>query len=180
MNPLIHVALTHLNSMDQRKFETILGGIVEHSPWVVRCAWDKRPFQSLAELVDALTGVILEADPEQQLKLLRAHPELAGQEAIAGTMTSESTSEQGRLGLDALEQAEHKRLISINLAYRERFGFPLIIALRQHDSLESVFLAAEARLCHDKTTELRIAIDQVGIVIRGRLENLLEKSEIES
>lgn len=176
----MHVTLTNLNAMDSRKFETILGGVVEHSPWVVRCAWDRRPFHSLAELAHALTSVILEADSEQQLKLLRAHPELAGQEAVAGTMTSESTSEQGRLGLDALEQAEHKRLISINLAYRERFGFPLIIALRQHDSLKSVFLAAEGRLCHDKTTELRMAIDQVGIVIRGRLENLLEKSEMAS
>ena len=174
----MHVSLTNLNAMDQRKFETILGGVVEHSPWVVRCAWNRRPFHSLAELAHALTSVILEANPEQQLQLLGAHPELAGQEAIAGTMTSESTSEQGRLGLGALEQAEHERLISINRAYRERFGFPLIIALRQHDNLESVFSDAERRLCHDKTTELRMAIDQVDIVIRGRLENLLEMSGI--
>jgi OHCU decarboxylase len=130
----------------------------------------------LAELSHALISVILEADPEQQRKLLATHPELAGQEAIARTMTSESTSEQGRLGLSALEQAEHERLISINRAYRERFGFPLIIALRQHDNLESIFSAAERRLCHDKTTEQRMAIDQVGVVIRGRLENLLEIS----
>lgn len=176
MNPSMCVSLTKLNAMDQRKFETILGGVVEHSPWVVRCAWSRRPFHSLTDLAHALAGVILEADPEQQLKLLGAHPELAGQETIAGTMTSESTSEQGRLGLDALEQADHERLISINRAYRERFGFPLIIALRQHDNLESVFSAAERRLCHDKTTELRMAIDQVHIVIRGRLENLLEIS----
>jgi 2-oxo-4-hydroxy-4-carboxy-5-ureidoimidazoline decarboxylase len=176
MNPLVGVSLADLNAMDQRKFETILGGVVEHSPWVVRCAWDRRPFHSLAELSHALIRVILEADPEQQRKLLGAHPELAGQEAIAGTMTLESTSEQGRLGLRALEQAEHQRLISINRAYRERFGFPLIIALRQHDNLESVFSAAEHRLCHDKTTELHMAIDQVGIVIRGRLKNLLKIS----
>ncbi len=170
----MHVSLAKLNAMEQRKFESILGGVVEHSPWVVHCAWNRRPFHSLTELAYALTGVILEADPEQQLKLLGAHPELAGQEAIAGTMTSESTGEQGRLGLNALEQTEYERLISINHAYRERFGFPLIIALRQHDNLESVFSAAESRLCHDKKTELRIAIDQVGIVIRGRLENVLE------
>lgn len=172
----MHVSLTNLNAMDQRKFETILGGVVEHSPWVVRCAWDRRPFHSLTELVHALTSVILEADTEQQLKLLGAHPELAGQEAIAGTMTSESTSEQGRLGLNALEQTEYERLMSINRAYRERFGFPLIIALRQHDNLESVFSDAERRLHHDKKTELRVAIDQVAIVIRGRLQSVLEMS----
>ena len=174
----MRVSLAKLNAMDQRKFETTLGGVVEHSPWVVRCAWNRRPFHSLTDLAHALTCVILEADADEQLKLLGAHPELAGHEAIAGSMTSESTSEQGRLGLNALEQSEHERLVNINRAYRERFGFPLIIALRQHDNLESVFLAAERRLCHDKTTELRMAIDQVDIVIRGRLENLLEISAL--
>ena len=176
MKPPMHITLTQLNAMDQRKFESTLGGVVEHSPWVVRSVWSRRPFHSLSDLASALTSVILEAGTEQQMKLLCAHPELAGQEAIAGTMTSESTSEQGRLGLNALTQSEHERLININRVYRQRFCFPLIIALRVHDNLESVFLEAERRLGHDKTTELRLAMDQVSVVIQGRLESLLEIS----
>ena len=176
MKPLLHITLAQLNAMDQRKFESTLGGVVEHSPWVVRSVWSRRPFHSLSELASALTGVILEAGTEQQMKLLAAHPEFAGQEAIAGTMTTESTSEQGLLGLNALAQSQHGRLININRVYRQRFCFPLIIALRVHDNLESVFLEAERRLGHDKTTELRLAMDQVGLVIQGRLESLIESS----
>jgi 2-oxo-4-hydroxy-4-carboxy-5-ureidoimidazoline decarboxylase len=176
MKPPAHIMLTQLNVMDQLTFESTLAGVVEHSPWVVRSVWNRRPFHSLSDLASALTNVILEAGTEQQIKLLAAHPELAGQEAIAGTMTTESTSEQGRLGLNALARSEHERLININRVYRERFSFPLIIALRVHDNLESVFLEAERRLDHDKTTELRLAIDQVSLVIKGRLVSLLKIS----
>jgi 2-oxo-4-hydroxy-4-carboxy-5-ureidoimidazoline decarboxylase len=176
MKPAMHITLTQLNAMDQRQFESILGGVVEHSPWVVRSVWSRRPFCSLPDLASALMSVILEADTEQQMKLLSAHPELAGREATAGTMTTESTGEQGRLGLNALAPSEHERLLNINRAYQQRFCFPLIIALRVHDNLESVFLEAERRLGHDKTTELRLAIDQVSVVIQGRLERLIESS----
>jgi 2-oxo-4-hydroxy-4-carboxy-5-ureidoimidazoline decarboxylase len=178
MIPSKRISLAELNAMDQREFESALCGVVEHSPWVVRGAWGRQPFHSLSGLAAALTGVILEAGTEQQMKLLAAHPELAGQEAIAGTMTSESTGEQGRLGLNALATSEHERLININRAYRQRFDFPLIIALRVHDNLESVFTEAERRLGHDQPTELRLAIDQVGLVIQGRLEALLETSAL--
>ena len=174
----MRISLAQLNAMDQREFESMLGGVVEHSPWVIRSAWRRQTFHSLLDLTRALTSVIIEAGMQQQMKLLVAHPELAGQEAIAGTMTSESTSEQGRLGLDALAHSEHERLININRSYRQRFGFPLIVALRVHDNLESVFIEAERRLDHDQQTELRLAIDQVALVIQGRLEALLESSAL--
>jgi 2-oxo-4-hydroxy-4-carboxy-5-ureidoimidazoline decarboxylase len=166
------LTLAQLNAMDQDEFESALDGIVENSPWVVREAWSRHPFDSLKDLGQALMSVIWDADVNLQKSLLLAHPELAGREAIAGTMTAESKSEQGRLGLNALSPADHERLKQINRAYRERFGFPLIIALRMHNSLESVFLAAERRLQLDPSAELRHAIDQVGIVIQGRLEKL--------
>ena len=174
MNPLTQVTVSQLNAMDQLSFESTLGGVVEHSLWVVRSVWSRRPFSGLSDVASALTSVILEAGTEQQMKLLASHPELAGQEAMAGTMTSESTSEQGRLGLNALARSEHERLININLAYRLRFSFPLIIALRMHETLDSVFLEAERRLGHDKTTEMGFAIHQVSLVIEGRLERLLK------
>jgi 2-oxo-4-hydroxy-4-carboxy-5-ureidoimidazoline decarboxylase len=176
MKTPIHITLAELNALDQSTFASILAGVVEHSPWVVSSAWSRRPFHCLSDLASALTSVILEAGKEQQMKLLAAHPELAGQEAIAGTMTTESTSEQGRLGLNSLAKSEHERLIKINRTYLQRFFFPLIIALREHDNLESVFMEAERRLGNDEATELRLALDQVSLVIQGRLERLLATS----
>ena len=148
------------------------GGAVEHSPWVAERAWERRPFAGVDELAAAMRGVILSASREEQLQLLRAHPELAGREAAAGTMTTESTGEQGRLGLLSLSADRAARLQSLNRRYRERFGIPLIVALRLHDSLDSVFAAAEGRLAHDPAAEWAIALEQVCAVMRGRLDRL--------
>jgi 2-oxo-4-hydroxy-4-carboxy-5-ureidoimidazoline decarboxylase len=173
MSPSTRLSLSDLNQMDAREFEEALRGVVEHSPWVVRSAWSEGPFYSLGELANALHTVISKADLLQQLQLLRAHPELAGREALAGTMTSESTGEQARLGLQSLAPTDYERLSKMNHDYRVRFGFPLIIALRAHHNLESVFDAARRRLGHDADLERQLAIDQVAIVIEGRLEKLL-------
>jgi OHCU decarboxylase len=113
--------------------------------------------------------VIHGAGEARQLALLRSHPELAGQEARAGTMTPDSQSEQGRLGLLTLDAATVQQIEALNLRYRERFGFPFIVALRLHDSLASVLQTGETRLTNDDHTERHRALQQVCEVMRGRL-----------
>lgn len=158
-----------LDSLDEAAFCARLGPVVEHSAWVARQAWASRPFADWASLYDALSRAIHGADEARQLVLLRSHPELAGQEARAGTMTSDSQSEQGRLRLLALDAATVQRIESLNRRYRERFGFPFIAALRLHDSVASVLQAGEARLANDARTERHNALQQVCEVMRGRL-----------
>ncbi|MDR7094081.1 2-oxo-4-hydroxy-4-carboxy-5-ureidoimidazoline decarboxylase [Hydrogenophaga laconesensis] len=160
---------TTLAALDETAFCALLGPVVEHSPWVARRAWHERPFPHWQALYDAMSGVIHGAEDTHQLALLRSHPELAGQEARAGTMTPDSQSEQGRLGLLRLDAATVLRIETLNRRYRERFGFPFIAALRLHDSLASVLQAAEARLANDEQTERRQALQQVCEVMRGRL-----------
>lgn len=155
--------------MTAEDFLQRLGGAVEHAPWVAQRAWAERPFGSIEALARAMRAAVLSAGREEQLALLRGHPELAGREAMAGSMTPESTGEQGRLGLLALSPQRMARLTAINRAYRERFGFPLIIALRLHDTLDAVFAEAERRLAHDPAIEWAAALEQVCEVTRGRL-----------
>jgi 2-oxo-4-hydroxy-4-carboxy-5-ureidoimidazoline decarboxylase len=165
----VPLAWNALTSLDEAAFCARLGPVVEHSSWVARKAWAARPFAHWQALYDAMSRVIHGADEARQLALLRSHPELAGQEAQAGTMTADSQSEQGRLGLLALDAATVLRIESLNRRYRERFGFPFIAALRLHDSLASVLQAGEARLANDARTERLNALQQVCEVMRGRL-----------
>ncbi len=158
-----------LQALDHAGFVARLGGVVEHSPWVVERAWRQAPFTSFAALFDALARCIHGAARPEQIALLRLHPELAGREAVAGTMTPDSSAEQARLGLMALSPQEMKRLTALNRAYQARFDFPFIVALRLHDALESVLAAGEERLKHDIDAELPIALNQVCEVMRGRL-----------
>jgi OHCU decarboxylase len=96
------VTLDALNGAGRAEFVRLLGGVFEHSPWVVERAWVARPFASVHELHRAMTEVVRQASREEQVRLLRAHPDLAGKAARAGTMTDFSKGEQGVAGLDRL------------------------------------------------------------------------------
>lgn len=168
-------ALEHLNALDEARFVERLGSAVEHAPWVARAAWPQRPFASTDAVFMAMRAAILAADREAQRVLLCGHPELAGREAVAGQMTDDSTSEQGRLGLLSLSPAQWAQLQDTNRRYRERFGIPLIVALRLHGSLESVLDSALNRLQHTPDQEWATALDQVCEVMRGRLQRALSQ-----
>jgi OHCU decarboxylase len=165
--------LGRLNAMPQAEFRAALGEVFEHSPWVAERAWWRRPFASVDALHAAMVAAVRAAGPEEQLALVRAHPELAGREAADGTLTADSTSEQGRLGFTALTRAELERVARANAAYREKFGFPCIVALRLHATRESVIAEMERRAGNDRAAELAAALDQIGHITRGRLDKLV-------
>ena len=124
------LTLELLNSASQNDFMALLAGTYEHSPWIAREAWSRRPFHSLAHLKHALVDVLRGAGAAAQLTLSRAHPELAGKAMLAQTLTTESTDEQGRAGLTHCTPDEFATLHRLNAAYNARFGFPFILAVR--------------------------------------------------
>lgn len=166
-------AAQHLHLLNESAFVARLGSTVEHAPWVAQAAWQRRPFADADAVFVAMRDAILAADRTAQHTLLCGHPELAGREAVAGQMTDDSTSEQGRLGLLSLSPAQCSHLQDINGRYRERFGIPLIVALRLHRSLDSVLDSAATRLASTPEQEWAAALDQVCEVMRGRLQRAL-------
>ena len=161
--------LEEANALGEREFIARLGASFEHSPWIAGEAWKKKPFRSVDQLYEAMMKIIRQATREQQLALLRAHPELAGAEASGGALTADSSSEQGRLGFTALTKNEFLRMGELNRRYREKFGFPCVVALGLHASRGSVIQQMEKRLENDPATELANALEQVGHIARGRL-----------
>ena len=149
-----------------------LGEVFEHSPWVAERAWGNRPFESIQGLHDAMMQAVRSASVEEQLALVRAHPELAGSEAHEKKLTLDSTSEQGRLGFTALSKKEQLEMAGLNGRYREKFGFPCIVALRLHATKASVIGKMKRRLENDSGTELNNALEQIGHIARGRLAKL--------
>lgn len=122
--------LDDLNNASAADFVALLDGTYEHSPWIAERAAAARPFKSLAALKVALARVVREATVDEQLGLIRAHPELAGKAAVAGKLTAESTNEQQKAGLTACTPEEFEKLQLLNAKYNERFGFPFILAVR--------------------------------------------------
>lgn len=140
--------------------------LFEHSPWVEARA-DARP--SSGDRHADLMAVLYDATPEEQLALIRAHPELAGKAAVDGTLTDASAAEQASAGLDRLTQAEYDRFHALNAAYRKRFGFPFIICVRLTDRA-GILAAMERRLGNDRDAEIAGALAQIGEIVRLRLE----------
>jgi len=124
------ITLPHLNTCPPAAFVAALQGVYEHSPWIAERAAAMRPFASVAALKQALQAVVMTSSKEEQLTLLRAHPELAGKAAIAGALTVESTGEQAASGLDRCSLDEYARLQELNTRYGEKFGFPFILAVK--------------------------------------------------
>ena len=162
-----------LNRMSAGDFVASLGGIFEHSSWVPERAAPRRPFGSLDSLHGAMVAAMWAASPEEKLALLRAHPQLAGKEADAGTLTAHSTSEQDSVGLTRLSAEEKAKIVSLNAAYLERHGFPFIIAVKLR-SKRQIFEAFEARVNNPREIELTTALAEVGKIARIRLEALLQ------
>ena len=122
--------LDQLNSAPQTEAEQMLDGLYEHTPWIAAEALKSRPFTSLAQLKHAMVDVLAKASTEQQLGLIRAHPELAGKAMVSKALTAESTHEQGRAGLTDCTPEEFARIQQLNADYNAKFGFPFILAVR--------------------------------------------------
>jgi 2-oxo-4-hydroxy-4-carboxy-5-ureidoimidazoline decarboxylase len=162
-----------VNTADRDEFVALLARVFENSAWIADEVFAHRPFQSIEELHQAMMRCVLDAPPSRQLALIRAHPELAGREAVEGTMTAASSGEQDRLGLTRLAPAELAWISELNRRYREKFGFPCIVALRLHETRESVMAEMARRIENDATTEVATALRQIGQITRGRLMKVL-------
>ena len=165
------VTIAAVNAMTDRGFVERFGDVYEHSAWVAERAASARPFGDLAALRAEMERIVRHAGEEAQTTLLRAHPQLAGKEAKSGSLTASSSSEQAGAGLVDLSHREMETVERFNSAYLDKFGFPFIIAVRNHDK-SSIMAAMEHRLENDRETEWDTALEQVFEIARLRLETL--------
>jgi OHCU decarboxylase len=165
-------AVADVDAMSEEAFVATFGSLFEHSPWVAREAWRRRPFGSRGALHAAFEAAMRSAPHERQLALIRAHPELAGWEAEEGELTEESSREQVSAGLDRLSPAAHGRLKDLNRRYNERFGFPLIVCAREHTS-ESLLAWGGVRLERSREEEEATALNEIAKIADLRLAELV-------
>jgi 2-oxo-4-hydroxy-4-carboxy-5-ureidoimidazoline decarboxylase len=170
----MHAALPpETNALDRAAFVARFGGVFEHSPWVAERAWAARPFADVAALHEAMARAMRAGSEAEKRALLRAHPELAGREARAGRLTAASAGEQKSAGLDRLAPAEMRRLAELNAAYRAKFGFPFIIAVRARTK-DEILAEFARRLARAPAAEFETALGEVETIARIRLERMFE------
>jgi OHCU decarboxylase len=170
------VTLAQLNALEEARFVALLGAVFEQSPWVAQRAWKRKPFASVDGLFQALADEVRRAGVDEQLALIRAHPELAGKEAGGGGRAMDSSGEHDRLGFLSLDRSHFERLAELNRRYRQRFSFPCIVDLALHTSRASVMAEMRRRLGNQADAERENALEQLGHIARGRLDRVISGS----
>ncbi|MGA9378057.1 MAG: 2-oxo-4-hydroxy-4-carboxy-5-ureidoimidazoline decarboxylase [Phormidium sp.] len=157
-----------LNEMNQEAFTEALATIFENSSWIAKNAWQKRPFANLSALHQSMVEVVQTASKEQQLNLISAHPDLG----TKAKMAEASVKEQAGLGLDKLTPEEYQRFHSLNQTYKDKFGFPFIIAVKNHTK-NSILAAFAERSKNSPETEMAQALTEIAQIAKFRLDDLI-------
>jgi len=162
------VTISQLNALSLNDFVDQIGWVFENSSWVARRAWKHRPFASLDDLHTRMTSEVACASTVEKLALLRAHPDLGSRARISDS----SAKEQAGAGLDQLTPVEFARLHQANEAYKAKFGFPFLFAVKGSTKLR-ILQALDARLQATPEDEYQEALQQVYKIARFRLEEII-------
>lgn len=166
------LSLQYINTLDQKHFVEALGSLFEGPPWIVTQTWYHHPFTDISHLYQTLCDILYHAPTEQQVDLIRAHPDLVGRAALAGTLTPSSAGEQASAGLDRLSQDEIATFTRLNQSYAERFGFPFVICARENKK-ESILAGFASRLENTREQEIKIAVAEIARICWYRLNDII-------
>lgn len=160
------------SEMTREAFVSHFADIYEHSAWVAEQAYDQgadEALDSVDSLQQRMAEILLQADKQAQLDLINAHPDLAGKAAVAGELTSSSTSEQAGAGISECTPEEFERFTALNNAYKAKFGFPFIMAVKGSNR-HQILAAFEERIHNTPDQEFERAVQEINKIARFRLE----------
>jgi 2-oxo-4-hydroxy-4-carboxy-5-ureidoimidazoline decarboxylase len=161
-------AIAQLNQMSQSEFTESLAKIFEDSPWVAEKTWPKRPFKDVNSLHQAMIETVEESALSDKVNLICSHPDLATKTKMAEA----SVKEQAGVGLDRLTLEEYNHFQQLNQAYKNKFAFPFIIAVKNHTK-ESILEAFKQRLENSLETERNQALIEIAKIAHFRLLDLI-------
>ncbi|MBE9192055.1 2-oxo-4-hydroxy-4-carboxy-5-ureidoimidazoline decarboxylase [Gloeocapsopsis crepidinum LEGE 06123] len=162
-------SLSELNQMNQDDFVAVLGWIFEDSPWIAQKAWARKPFADVLSLHQSMVDVVCEASDVEKLALICAHPDLGAK----AKMAEASVKEQAGVGLDRLNPEEYDKFNYLNQAYKKKFNFPFIIAVKNHTK-ESILASFSQRLENSKETELQTVLAEIEKIALFRLQEVID------
>ena len=164
-------SLSELNQMNQEAFVEALGTVFEDTPSIAQRSWYKRPFADVAGLHQSMVDVVEGLSPDEQLALIRAHPDLGSK----AKMAQASVQEQAGIGLDQLTPDEYDRFGFFNQAYKDKFGFPFMIAVK-NNTKASILDAFERRLENTVEVERKQALTEIFQIAQFRLIAVITES----
>jgi OHCU decarboxylase len=171
------VQLGQVNDMSRKQFVGTFSGLFQGPHWVVERAYDARPFSDTHALRRAFQEALFSAPREEQRQLIEAYPELGSRLVADGLLGEESLKDQSARGLTRLGDTEHEELAELTEAYRERFGFPLVISVRDADSFDKILEQGRARLDNCENQEHAAALIEIAKIAGYRFDDFLSEAD---
>ena len=159
-----------INKLSRSEFVEIFANIFEKTKWIAEKLYNQKPFDDFKDLCSKMLEIFETAGKETQLKILGAHPDLAGKVTI-NLLTSNSRSEQSNAGLDQCSEEEFNEFKNLNKSYRQKYGFPFIIAVKGKNKIE-ILSEFRKRILNSVDEEFNEAIIQVGKIANLRLNEI--------
>jgi 2-oxo-4-hydroxy-4-carboxy-5-ureidoimidazoline decarboxylase len=160
--------MLQINQMSRDEFVAAFGSIFEHTPAIAERVWCDRPFADVADLHSKMAAVVWQLSQTEKLALIQSHPDLGSKTKMAEA----SVREQTGAGLDRLSVKDYIRFSSLNTAYRQKFGFPFIIAVKNL-SVASILSAFEERINNSPEAEMEQAVTEIIQIAKFRLNEAI-------
>jgi OHCU decarboxylase len=167
------VRLDDVNRMSREEFVATFGPLFQGPSWVVENAYLQRPFADTSSLRTAFQEALFAGTPEQQRELMHAYPALGGEDVVDGEAGEQSTLDQATAGLTHLTEEDHDAFREVTDAYRQRFGFPLIVCVRDEQTRERVLACGRSRLSNSPTQEHAAALIEIAKIAGHRFDDLV-------
>jgi uric acid transporter len=171
--PGASIRLDQVNEMSRDEFVRTFSSLFQGPDWVVERAYAQRPFSDTQDLRRAFQEALFAASTEEQEQLIAAYPDLGAQSVTTGDEGTESLADQSAVGLNRLAEKEHDELAALTRAYRDRFGFPLVTAVRDQESLDRILRQGWERLNNSSTQEHATALIEIAKIATHRFDRLV-------
>ena len=164
--------INKINNLSQSKFIEIFANIFEKTKWIAERLYNQKPFNSFEDLCSKILEIFKTTSKENQLKIIRAHPDLADKTKIS-LLNIDSRTEQNRAGLDQCSEKEFKEFKNLNNEYKKKFGFPFIIAVKGKNK-EEILNSFRQRITNNINLEFEEAKKQVKKIANFRLSEIIK------
>ena len=165
--------INKINELPKSEFIKVFGNIFENSSWISEELYKFKPFNSFEDLSIKILDIFENTTKENQIKILKAHPDLADKAKI-GSLTTDSKNEQNSAELDKCTPEEFSEFKNLNFKYKKKFGFPFIFAVKDKSKLE-ILTSFRKRISYDINVEFEEAKKQVKKIASLRLMEINKK-----
>jgi len=164
------ILINKINNLSQIKFNEIFANIFEKTKWIAERLYNQKPFNSFEDLCSKILEIFKTTSKENQLKIIRAHPDLADKTKIS-LLNIDSRTEQSRAGLDQCSEKEFIEFKNLNNEYKKKFGFPFILAVEGKNKAE-ILNKFKKRILNSADDEFKESISQVCKIANLRLNKI--------